>query len=138
MLCVKPVDTTEELKKILEAVKILGSAPRVLIATENEKELGFVVVDPLKEELRIAELVISGCDSFKSITKEDLEIAEYLVRAAGSYALNRMIMKLSCDKEEVFDVLDGFAFKRSEGRSEIFLTNLFKKCDTCEKSVKKQ
>lgn len=131
MLCVKPSDNAELKNEILSSVDIIGDSPELLTATENEKLLGYAAVDPVGRTLRLAKIEISDCKDYANPTAEDMELAEYLVRAAGNYAYNRLMTTLSCENDGYKAILKPFGFKEIDNKFQLDIKVLFKKCENC-------
>lgn len=131
MLCVKP-STDDELKnKIFKTVEIEGDHPELLTAVENGSLVGYIAVDPVDRVLRLPEMKIFSCTSYDAPTQNDRELAEYLIRAAGNYAYNRLMTTLSCDNLGLKTILMPFGFKEIDNKLQLDIKVLFKKCENC-------
>ena len=65
------------------------------------------------------------------VSTDDKEIAEYLIRAAGSYGLNRYILALETENKSFYNVFKQFGFAEVDNKLSIQLKVLFKKCENC-------
>lgn len=131
MLCVRPSDDAKFREKVLEKVKTESEFPEVLVAIENDNILGYVVVDPVGRVLKIKELFIDSCKNYLLPSSDDLEIAEYLLRAAGNYAYNRLMTTLSFESEKYSEILFPFGFKKNNNKIQLDIKVLFKKHKSC-------
>lgn len=131
MLCVKPCDDQGTVSNILNKCKIAGTEPRVLLCTEYGKTLGYIVVDKTGGILNIPSFSITDCKDYENPNKDDKEIAEYLIRAAGSYGLNRYILALETNNKEYYSIFKLLGFKEIDNKLSISLKLLFKKCENC-------
>lgn len=131
MLCVKPTNDTELKNMILSSDNIKGISPEVLTAVENGKVIGYIAVDPVDRCLMILSIRIDSCKDFSSMTANDREIAEYLIRAAGNYAYNRLIQNLVCNNSDYKSLLEPFGFKEIDNKLQLDIKLLFKKCENC-------
>lgn len=131
MLCVKPSDDVKLKSEVLSSVDIIGKSPELLTATENGKLLGYVVVDPVGRVLRLAKIEISDCKDYANPTAVDMELAEYLIRAAGNYAYNRLMAALSCENDAYKAILKPFGFNEIDNKFQLDIKVLFKKCENC-------
>ncbi|MCQ4022613.1 MULTISPECIES: hypothetical protein [unclassified Ruminococcus] len=131
MLCVKPTNDEKLKSEILSKNEIFGAKPDVLTAVESGRLLGYVAVDPIDRELRLANFNITDCDSLDNPSRDNLEIAEYLLRAAGNYAYNRLMLTLSCEIPEYKPILKRFGFEEINNKFQLDIKVLFKKCENC-------
>ncbi|MGN0456323.1 MAG: hypothetical protein ACI4F2_05655 [Acutalibacteraceae bacterium] len=131
MLCVKPTDDENLKNEILGRVRITGDKPDVLTAVENGCLLGYAALDPVGSELKLADFSITSCKDPENPTAEDMEIAEYLVRAAGNYAYNRLMSTLSYDSLAYKALLKRFRFEEINNKLTLDIKVLFKKCENC-------
>lgn len=133
MLCVKPTDDKNFEKDILSKCKITGVAPCLITAVENNNLLGYIAVEQKGTHLNIVDYSITNCEDYDNLTKEEREIAEYLVRSAGNYAFNRCMLALTTELEKYFSHLSKFGFKEIDNKYSIQIKDLFKKCENCSK-----
>ncbi|MGN0499292.1 MAG: hypothetical protein ACI4F6_09580 [Acutalibacteraceae bacterium] len=134
MLCVKPTEDEKLKNEILGRVRTTGDKPDVLTAVENGSLLGYAALDPVGSELRLADFCIISCKDPENPTAEDMEIAEYLVRAAGNYAYNRLMSTLSYDSLAYKPLLKSFRFEEINNKLTLDIKVLFKKCENCSKN----
>lgn len=131
MLCVKPLDDQNIVQAVREQYQIPAQNGRLLTAVEQGKTLGLVYVEQKTDRLFLHALEVTGCLDYEHPTGEDLEIAEYLVRAAGNYAYNRLLPVLECARIPAFPLLKRFGFKQIDQNYQLALKVLFKKCKNC-------
>lgn len=131
MLCVKPTNDESLKNEILKTAEIKGDNPDVLTAVENGSLVGYVVVDPVERVLMLPKLEIISCNSYDAPNQNDRELAEYLVRAAGNYAYNRLMTTLSCDNLDLKTILTPLKFKEIDNKLQLDIKVLFKKCENC-------
>lgn len=133
MLCVKPATDTEFEKSILKNCTITGKEPRLLTATQDGELLGYIAVDLVKGKENIIDFNISGCENYDHPTGTQHEIADYLIRAAGNYAMNRGVIVLSTQLAHFYTLFKLFGFTEIDNNLTIHLKVLFKKCENCSK-----
>lgn len=131
MLCVKPLDDQNVIQAVLEQYQITAQNGRLLTAVEQGKTLGFVYVEQKADRLFLHAFEVTGCLDYGAPAGEDLEIAEYLVRAAGNYAYNRLLPVLECARIPALPLLKRFGFKQFDQNYRLALAVLFKKCENC-------
>lgn len=131
MLCVKPDDNKTFTEPILKSCKIKGTEPRVLHCIENGITKGYIVVDKIGGILNIPDFCIMANPTLINLSADDKEIAEYLIRAAGSYGLNRYILALETENKSFYNVFKQFGFAEVDNKLSIQLKVLFKKCENC-------
>lgn len=131
MLCVKPLDDQNVIQAVLEQYRITAQNGSLLTAVEQEKTLGFVYVEQKADRLFLHAFEVTGCLDYSAPAGEDLEIAEYLVRAAGNYAYNRLLPVLECARIPALPMLRRFGFKQFDQNYRLALAVLFKKCENC-------
>lgn len=131
MLCVKPVDDNQAVQDILDRYGIAAENARLLLAQERGQALGFVLVEPQKDKLFLHAFEVCGCMDYGLPVNDNLEIAEYLVRAAGNYASNRLLPMLECADMPALPLLRRFGFKQYDQNYRLELKVLFKKCENC-------
>ena len=131
MLCVKPTDDEKLKDEILSTLDIKGESPALLAATENDRLLGYVAVDPVGYDLYIPALSITDCSDYENLSQDEREIAEYLIRAAGNYGYNRMLLNICCENLNLKPLLSRFGFKEIDNKLSLDIKHLFKKCENC-------
>lgn len=131
MLCVKPSYDEKLNKELIGTTRIIGDNPVLLTAIENEKLVGYAVLDPIGSDIRIASLNIPSMLDPENPDKDDFELAEYLVRAAANYAYNRLMSTLSFDDLQYKPILSRFAFEEIDNKFQLDIKVLFKKCENC-------
>lgn len=133
MLCVKPLDDPGVVQAVLKQFQLSVPARtgRLLAAEEQGKTLGFVYVEQKTDRLFLHVFELTDCADYGRPTGEDLEIAEYLIRAAGNYAYNRLLPVLECARIPALPLLQRFGFKQFDQNYRLALEVLFKKCENC-------
>ncbi|HHZ06524.1 MAG TPA: hypothetical protein GX401_07050 [Clostridiales bacterium] len=131
MLCVKPTENLSLEKDILSKCAVMGKEPRLITAVEDNEILGYIAVDLILGEERIIAFNISGCENYDHPTGVQWEIADYLIRTAGNYAMNRGVVKLTTDLESKFTLFRLFKFTELDNKFTVYLKDLFKKCENC-------
>lgn len=120
MLTIKPTENKDILAKC-------GSeSASVLMCIEDGVEKGYIaftqngyVLDVVGFELYYAEKELKG---------EAYIIADTLVKALGSYALNHSCFYIESSKKELFQMLKIFSFEENDNKLTINLQQLFKVC----------
>ncbi len=120
MLTIKPTEN----KDILE--KCGSESATVLMCIEDGVEKGYIafsqngyVLDVVGFEVYYAEKELKG---------ESYIIADTLIKALGSYALNHSCFYIECSKKELFEILKIFSFEENDNKLTINLQQLFKVC----------
>lgn len=120
MLTIKPTEN----KDILAKSGVDNAT--VLMCIEDGVEKGYIafnqngyVLDVVGFEVYYAEKELKG---------ESYIIADTLVKALGSYALNHSCFYIECSKKELFEILKIFSFEENDNKLTINLQQLFKVC----------
>ncbi len=98
----------------------------VLLCSDDGVEKGYIaftqkgyVLDVKFFEIYYAEKELKG---------ESYVIADTLIKALGSYALNHSCFYIECSNKELFGVLKKFSFEENDNKLTINLQQLFKVC----------
>lgn len=132
MLCVRPCSDEQYKEQVLLDLGLSGDSTELLTAEENGRILGYAAVKPQGLELEILSLSIADCADYSAPNDDNMEIAEYLIRAVGNYAYNRMIPALSCVLPELDAILIRLGFEKIDNLSRINIKKLFNSCKSCE------
>lgn len=130
MLTILPVKDEAKLKELISEYTISGENPDALIMEQSGTVLGLIVIS-----LAPGAAFIDGIKLFDNACDYDLEA---LIRAAGSYAVNRRVLNLVCGKPFINESpeyrvkLIKIGFKEKDGSFLTELAELFKPCgDRC-------
>lgn len=100
-----------------------------LVSKEKGIELGYICVEQNdKDKLEIIGMELYYCGKTNELSQKDRLDGELLVRAAGSYALNRNLWAMECDRAELVPLLCQLGFQQIDGIARINLNQLFKVC----------
>lgn len=99
-----------------------------LVSKNNDRLVGHIVLEPKGSVLDIIGFSLEGCDGYDALTPDRKTDTDCLLRAAGSYALNRNVYYLECGKSQYFGAFLPFGFTRQEDKIVIHLKELFKVC----------
>lgn len=131
MLCVKPCTDNQYKEQALSTIGLSGDSAELLTAEENGRILGYAAVKPQGMKLEILKLSITDCADYSAPNNDNMEIAEYLIRAAGNYAYNRMIPMLCCAQTEISTILLKFGFEKIDNIMVVEIRKLFNSCKNC-------
>lgn len=100
-----------------------------LVFREKGIEIGYICVEQKnRDALNIIGLELYYCGGLKDLSRKDRENCELLIRAAGSYGLNRELFAMESDRTELVELLCQFGFQQIDGKARINLHQLFKGC----------
>lgn len=133
MITVKPTDDNKLISKY-------GSGAACLIMREENKEIGFIAVAPYKSAYEILDMNLSVDKplkrqegvSYAPFNAEELGLVEILLRAAGSYAINKNSWSLCVRDKDYFDLLKKFEFIPSGNFLVLYLNKLFSNTCCCK------
>lgn len=131
MLCVKPTADRALETKILSTLTVKGKEPRLITALENEETLGYIAVDPIGTTLHLIGFSLTNCTDYTTLSKNQREITDYLIRTAGNYAFNRGLLTLQNEQKEFDNLYRQFRFTQVDDKLSVHLNVLFKKCESC-------
>lgn len=137
MITVKPTDNAELINKYGR------ENTAYLIMREEDKEIGFIAVAPFKSTYEILDMSLSIDKPLKReegveytpLTANELGLVEILLRAAGSYAVNKDSFAVCVRDKAYFDLLKKFEFIPSGDFLVLYLNKLFS--NTCCCNAKK-
>ena len=137
MITVKPTDNKELINKYGR------ENAAYLIMREEDKEIGFIAVAPFKSTYEILDMSLSidkplkreEGECYAPFTANELGLVEILLRAAGSYAVNKDVWSLCIGDKAYFDLLKKFEFIKSGNFLVLYLNKLF--ANTCCCNAKK-
>lgn len=128
MISVLPMNR-EEMDAFILAHPACEDCDCIYAATESGKELGWFSAKEENGSLNLLQLQVAQGQG-----DEEALIAELLIRAAASYALNRYIQQLRCNGLGYERVLESLKFeKQVDGKYAIKIENLIHKCASCQK-----
>ena len=99
-----------------------------LISREKGQEIGYICVEQIDSILKIIGMELYYCPNTEKLSQKDRIDGDCLVRAAGSYAWNRDISVMECEKKELFHLLVQLGFQQIDDKVMINLSQLFKPC----------
>ncbi len=138
MITVKPSDEKER-------INVYGRADAAcLVMREEGVEIGFIAIAPFKSTYEILEMQLSSDKPLKRQENQDysplnaneLGLVEILLRAAGSYAVNKESWSLCVRDRDYFRLLKKFEFIPSGEFLVLYLNKLFS--NTCCCNAKKE
>lgn len=124
MLTILPSDDKEIINKCNPQTEF----PKALISREKGQEIGYICVEQVGDVLKIIGMELYYCINPEKLTQKDRIDGDCLVRAAGSYALNRNLCVMESDKPELFAMLNQLGFQQIDDKARINLSQLFKPC----------
>mgnify|MGYP005774463117 CR=1 FL=1 len=131
MLTISPEKDKLFLEKIFSNCHADGMEPAVLTAKENGKLLGYAAIDLKDYTVRILEFAMVGNEKLTGLSTEEQQLADSLIKAVASYAMNRNVFLLSSSYEPAFPLLTSFGFQQNDNKMRIDLSRLIKKCKRC-------
>lgn len=115
--------------KIIEKCRPETDNAEALVSKEKGIELGYICVEQTeKGKLEIIGMELYYCGNTQSLSGKDRLDGELLVRAAGSYALNRNLWTMECGRKELVPLLCQLGFQQIDGMAKINLNQLFNVC----------
>ena len=120
MLTISPTEDAKILK-ICDSTKAT-----VLLCKEDSVDKGYVAFEQNGYVLDIVGFDVYGADL--ALTGDYYIIADSLMRALGSYALNHSCFYIQCSKLELYWILKKFSFAENDNYLTINLQQLFKVC----------
>lgn len=127
MITVKPTDNSELINQYGR------ENAAYLIMREEDKEIGFIAIAPFKSTYEILDMSLSidkplkreVGKSYAPFTANELGLVEILLRAAGSYAVNKDSWSVCIRDKAYFDLLKKFEFIPSGDFLVLYLSKLF-------------
>lgn len=124
MLTILPSEDKEILKKCCPKT----DRAQVLVSAEKGQEIGYICVEQNGSVLDIIGMELYYCLNTKNLSRKDRIDGDCLIRAAGSYALNRNLWVMESEKRELFGLLIQLGFREIDDKVIINLNQLFKPC----------
>ena len=100
-----------------------------LTAFENGVFLGYIIVKEEKTSLTIKGFEMMDCKDYIHLDSLYSQLAQLLIRAAGNFAFNRGILKMTGDLDSLFFVCTALNLNDGEDSVEIDIKKLFKPCE---------
>lgn len=115
-------------EKIISSCNPQTDSATVLMFNEDDNQVGYIVIEQIKSTLHIIGLSLKDCADYSNLTPNQTVNLDILLRSAGSYALNRNIFYINCNKLQLFPVLAKYGFTQVDKYLTINLKQLFKVC----------
>ena len=97
----------------------------VLMCDEDGVEKGYIAFTQNGYVVEIVGFEVYFCEKLEG---ESLIIADTLVKALGSYAMNHSCFYIECSKKELYSMFEKFPFSLKENKMTVTLAQLFKVC----------
>lgn len=105
----------------------------VLIMREESREIGYVALAPFMSTYEILDMHLdidkplrrNEGESFAPLSSNELGLVEILLRAAGSFAINKDSFSLCIKDKSYFDLLSKFQFIQNGDFLVLYLSKLF-------------
>ena len=98
---------------------------KILLCSEDGVEKGYIAFTQNGYIIEIVGFEVYFCDKLEG---ESLIIADTLIKALGSYAMNHSCFYIECSKKELYTMLEKFSFSLKENKMTVTLAQLFKVC----------
>ena len=98
----------------------------VLLCSDDGVEKGYIAFTQKGYVLEVKFFEVYYAE--KELKGESYIIADTLIKALGSYALNHSCFYIECSNGELFDILKKFSFEENDNKLTINLQQLFKVC----------
>ena len=98
---------------------------KILLCSEDGVEKGYIAFTQNGYIIEIVGFEVYFCDKLEG---ESLIIADTLIKALGSYAMNHSCFYVECSKKELYTMLEKFSFSLKENKITVTLAQLFKVC----------
>ena len=132
MLTIMPEKDKHVFEPILEKCRTKGKeALAVLTAKDEEKNVGYVAVGISERTLWILDFRIIGVEDYQGIPRETRQLADSMIKAAASYAMNRNVFRMECGVKPIYPLLEDFGFQKFHENLCIDLAHLIKRCGNC-------
>lgn len=129
MVKIVPAKTPEMENTLKAAHPVQDGYTCLYRATEDERETGWFAVRNDGEALTITQMEVLGCPDDTRMSPDDRYFAELMMRAAASYAINRMIFTLRCAEPRYRNFLKSFGFTENDmGQLEVEIAKLIHGC----------
>lgn len=133
MISVKPVKDENFTKDIIAAYNDIDGEKAVLLAEENGTQLGYIVVSLYDRRMSVLKIELYFKDEAKGLNSDSTAVADLLVRAAASYAINRGIFVVYGVNDEDFYIYQRLGHKIIGNIALIDLPRIMGNCDKCKK-----
>ena len=101
---------------------------QVLVMSEGNQELGYVVVDVRSSVVRMLKMKIFGCDNLAELDARSRMCADSMMRAAASYGATVGAYQIESKVDGLQQFLFGCGFIQSNHKLSSPLTNFIKIC----------
>lgn len=101
---------------------------RVLVMSEGDRELGYVVVDVRSSVVRMLKMEIFGCDNLAELDVRSRMCADSMMRAAASYGATVGAYQIESQVDGLQQFLFGCGFIQSNHKLSSPLSNFIKIC----------
>lgn len=127
MITVKPTEDKELINKYGR------ENTAVLIMRQESKEIGYVAIAPFMSTYEILDMHLdidkplkrAEGESYAPLSANELGLVEILLRAAGSFAINKNSFSLCTRDKLYFDLLSKFQFIKNGEYLVLYLSKLF-------------
>lgn len=133
MISVKPVKDENFTNDIIAAYKAIDGEKAVLLAEENGIRLGYIVVSLAERRMSVLKIELYFKDETDSLNSDSMAVADLLIRAAASYAINRSIFVVYGVNNEDFYIYQRLGHKIIGNIALIDLPRIMGNCDKCKK-----
>ena len=133
MISVKPIKEDKSAEDIIAEYNGVEGEKTVLRAEENGTQLGYAVVALAEKRLSVLKIKLYFNNEVQSLNVDGAAVADLLIRAAASYALNRGIFVVYGVNNEDFYIYRQLGHKIIGNIALIDLPKLMGNCDKCKK-----
>ena len=98
---------------------------KILMCSEDGVEKGYIAFSQNGYVIEIVGFEVYFCEKLEG---ESLIIADTLVKALGSYAMNHSCFYIECSRKDLYEMLEKFPFSLKENKMTVTLAQLFKVC----------
>lgn len=132
MFTILPIEN----KELLNSYRPTNDTATLLSYTENGSEIGHIALEKRDDAIFIIGFSLLGLDTnfnlITELTAKQREDVMWLVRSAGSYAVNRGLCMLCCDRVEYYSVFLNVGFVSQNNIITLNLEKIFTKCENCK------
>ena len=121
----------EKNEDLLDIYKPQTDNAALLVSRNGSEEIGHIATEQRADIIYIIGFHLNGFDLQSKPNFGQHTDADALLRAAGSYALNRAIYIINCEVPEYFTLLRRFGFEETDSYLSISLKQLLKTCKNC-------
>ncbi|WP_312693663.1 hypothetical protein [Caproiciproducens sp.] len=128
MITILTLKDSSRAGQIIRMVPAAENNAQVLVMSEGDKELGYVVVDVRSSVVRMLKMEISGCGNLAEMDVQSRMYADSMMRATASYGATLGAYRIESQVKGLQQFLFGCGFIQSNHKLSSPLSNFIKIC----------